>query len=261
MRVQLASDLHYEFLQRRFPEARLLEPAPDADVLVLAGDIGVGPGALDLFRDWPVPVVYVMGNHEAYGRGLDATAREVRTACRARGLHFLERDAFVHDGVRFLGTTLWTDFEIGVDGGIARDAAMTRVGEVLIDHREIADFPPSAALAAHRASRAWLERALAAPFDGPTVVVTHHGVHAGSIHPRWAGDPVNAGFVSDLSALLPSAPLWLHGHVHDSFDYRVAGARVVANPRGYPQNLNAARTADELVFENAAFIQECVVAV
>src|SRR5690606_38305588 len=73
------------------------------------------------------------------------------------------------------------------------------------------------------------------PFDGRTVVVTHHGPHPGSVHTRYENAAVNGAFVSDLSSLIKAGrpDLWVHGHVHDTFDYRVGSTRVVANPKGY----------------------------
>ena len=65
MRIQLASDLHLEFLQREFPGERLISPAYGVDLLVLAGDIGNGTQAIELFNDWPVPVLVLAGNHES----------------------------------------------------------------------------------------------------------------------------------------------------------------------------------------------------
>jgi predicted phosphodiesterase len=65
MRIQIASDLHLDALQSRFPRSALLEAAAGADVLVLAGDIHLGTGAVEIFADWPVAVIYVNGNHEA----------------------------------------------------------------------------------------------------------------------------------------------------------------------------------------------------
>jgi hypothetical protein len=91
------------------------------------------------------------------------------------------------------------------------------------------------------------------------VVLTHHAPHPDSIHARFAGSPVNGAFVSDLTELVAQADLWLHGHVHDSFDYRVGRCRVVANPRGYAQNRNDAGSIDELVFENPAFQRQLVI--
>jgi Icc-related predicted phosphoesterase len=81
----------------------------------------------------------------------------------------------------------------------------------------------------------WLQQRLAESHAGPTVVITHHAPSPRSIHPRFAGAPVNVCFVSDAEHLLGAnrVQLWVHGHTHDSFDYDVAGTRVVCNPRGY----------------------------
>jgi hypothetical protein len=74
-----------------------------------------------------------------------------------------------------------------------------------------------------------------------------------SIHARFVGNPLNPGFVSDLTPLLRDADLWMRGHSHDSFDYRIGWCRVVANPAGYILN-RAAATADlNLKFENGKF--------
>jgi hypothetical protein len=93
------------------------------------------------------------------------------------------------------------------------------------------------------------------------VVISHHGPHLQSVHHRYIGEPLNAAFVGDLSELLPKADLWMHGHVHDNFDYTVSGCRVVANPLGYALNRNSVETAKELVFENQTFKPACVVEV
>jgi Icc-related predicted phosphoesterase len=131
----------------------------------------------------------------------------------------------------------------------------------IADHRQIRGedgqfFTASDALCEHEKSRAWLASELAQPYEGKTVVITHHAPHPLSVHPRYAGDPLNAAFVSDLSELLEQRPdLWLHGHVHDSFDYKAGGCRVVANPRGYPRNASSCEFEKDLVFENQSY--EC----
>jgi predicted phosphodiesterase len=264
MRIQLASDLHLEFLQRDFLGARVVSAAAGADVLVLAGDIANGADAVDLFCDWPVPVIYLAGNHEFYGNDFDATRLAIRAAAGAsRNFHFLDNDAVVIAGVRFLGATLWTNYRLMLNK--TQRQLMDIAEQGLNDHRVIRTgakiFSAARALAEHEYSRAWLARQLEIPFDGKTVVVTHHGPHPKSIHPRFAGDPVNAAFVSDLSPLLARAEHWLHGHVHDSFDYRVGGCRVVANPRGYALNRNRVAFASQLEFENGQFNGACVIEV
>jgi predicted phosphodiesterase len=277
MRIQVASDLHLEFLGSDFRGERLIRPAPDADLLALVGDVANGLDGIAAFADWPVPVLYVIGNHEAYGHVLDQLRIEMRHA--ARGTSVVVMDNEVADlrrfeawgssrqsvlaGVRFLGCTLWTDYLLP-SLHVTREQAMECAGLRLRDHRVIripfdAPFTPKEALREHNVSRRWLERELARPFGGRTVVLTHHVPHEDSVHPRYQGDTLNAAFASHLPDLVERADLWLHGHTHDSFDYTVGRCRVVSNPVGYPRNLRSVRSARELNFENEHFQWSCVV--
>lgn len=261
MKIQLASDLHLEFLEQRFPGYRVVEPA-DADLLVLAGDIHRATQAIDTFADWPVPVLYVHGNHEAYHEQYGELLPRLRARAAGGNVHFLENDALVLGGVRFLGCCLWTDYRLPA---FAQQVAMQEAERTLLDHRMIHIgerlLTAEDALQLHQASRRWLEAQLAQDFAGPTVVISHHAPHPLSIHPRYAGSPLNGGFVSDLTPLLARANLWLHGHVHDSFDYEIAGTRVVANPRGYAANRLGAATPAELAWENPDFDPRLVIEV
>lgn len=255
MNIQLASDLHLEFLERRFPGERIIKPAPGADILVLAGDIHNGIKAVASFGNWPVPVVYVAGNHEFYGNAWEQTRADLRKACAGTNIHFLDNDVVEFEGVRFLGCTLWTDFRLR---GFTQTECMSSVEQRLNDYHVIHTLAGTLrardTLADHVQSRRWLEGELAKSYSGKTVVVTHHGPHPLSIHPRYQGDQINVGFVSDLTPLLQQADLWLHGHVHDSFDYSDVGrCRVVANPAGYVRNVNWARNPGEFEFENPLF--------
>ncbi len=253
MKIQIASDLHLEFMQDRFPDYRAVEPT-DADVLVIAGDIHHHASAIEAFRDWHKPVIYVHGNHELYDADHEAMVTELRRSASGTAIRYLDCDSLVLDGVRFLGCCLWTDY-------LLYDAdplpAMREAENVWFDQRMIRAgdslFSAGDAARIHRHSRTWLERQLDTPFDGRTVVVTHHAPHAQSIHPRFEGSALNPAFVSDLGALMGKADLWVHGHVHDSVDYRIGKTRVVANPRGYPLNRKDAATLAEINWENPLF--------
>ena len=231
MKLQIASDLHLEYA----PDWEL--PAGDADVLVLAGDVGTQTLGLDAFRARArqQPVLYVPGNHEYYCGNFRRTAAALRDRARQWGLLLLDGDAVVLDGVRFLGATLWTDFALF--GPAQRPEALRRAQAVIPDYHVISTdegwLTPERIWALHRAAVAWLRDRLAEPFAGPTVVITHHAPHPGSLHPRFARHPLSPAFVSDLEALLGGAQLWIHGHTHDAFDYPVADTRIVCNPRGY----------------------------
>jgi predicted phosphodiesterase len=225
-------------------------PRVAADAVILAGDIARPAQAMAWARALARPVVYVAGNHEFYDGTLTGTVDSLQTLARDTDVHFLERSEIVLGGVRFLGATLWTDFRLDQDQA-TRDRAVTAAARFMRDFQVIhadtgALFTPADAAAIHRDTVTWLATRLATPHAGPTVVVTHHAPSPRSIHPRFAGSPVNAAFVSDLEHLLDGrrAVLWVHGHTHDSFDYVVNGTRVVCNPRGYTR---AGR------IENAAF--------
>ena len=264
MRLQLLSDLHLE----RYPEF-VPAPAPDTDLLVLAGDIGSYQAGSRLATDdfglarfsprapgspWRT-VLYVPGNHEYDGRDHAATRAELRRRCDDLGITWLDREVVVVDGVRFVGATLWADFDALAANEPTPTAQLRqrekafraanfylskfstlRDGQVLL-----ADGIRDLALA----DQAWLRAALAAPFDGPTVAVTHFAPTLRSADPRYGATPGTAGFCNTLDDLLPFARLWLHGHLHCPHDYVVEGVadgadgprpfacRVVANPRGY----------------------------
>jgi Icc-related predicted phosphoesterase len=241
MRIQILSDLHVDAGGIHRPE-----PVADADVLIVAGDVcaGMSTGFEELRHYVPaaIPVVMVAGNHEFYGLGLAQELAKAQATARGHNIHFLENDTINIDGVRFVGATLWTDYALF--GSNARDACMQAAQSGLNDHRLIGltthgphdrQFKPLDALAMHQQSRAYLDATLALPHDGPTVVVTHHAPHEKSVHPKFRAGSLTAAFVSDLAPLIDARQpaLWVHGHTHSSFDYRVGATRVICNPAGY----------------------------
>lgn len=234
MKLNVLSDLHLGF-------GGLERPGNDADVVILAGDIARPREAVAWALGFDKPVLYVLGNHEFYGSSLDAVVQEVRDLCAGTQVHLLDNSERVIGSVRFLGTTLWTDFEL-FGHGERRDTAINQAQHLIRDFGRIrfaegssAVFTPADSVALFQRNAAWLDEQLATAHAGPTVVITHHAPSRQSIHPRFADSPLNACFVSDAEHLVDSGrvQLWIHGHTHDSFDYRVNGTRVLCNPRGY----------------------------
>nr|WP_093167209.1 metallophosphoesterase [Variovorax sp. YR216] len=237
MKLNVLSDLHLGF-------SHYDRPHNDADVVVLAGDISRPREAVDWALRLDKPVLYVIGNHEFYGGSIDGVAEEFRRLCAGTLIKVLDDNGAIVDGVRFLGTTLWTDFELFGDED-KRSAAMTEAQGMMRDFSRIrrcqaepALFTPQDSIGLFRRHSAWLDDMLATPHEGPTVVITHHAPSRRSIHPRFADSLLNACFVSDAEHLLGEdrVRLWIHGHTHDSFDYLVRGTRVICNPRGYAKD-------------------------
>jgi predicted phosphodiesterase len=250
VKFQLLSDLHLETQ----PDQRF-SPAPGADFLVLAGDVGsYQPGSalpgedfgLERFsprNGWPVPVLFVPGNHEYDNLDFDDTHARLRETCGRLGITWLERETLLLDGVRFIGTTLWTDF----DALAAQAPDTTRALKWREKAFRAANFYLPKTGATRRGQpllaqewrelglecQQWLRGELARPFDGTTVVVTHFAPSLRSADPRYGLTPGTAGFCNALDELLPHAQLWVHGHLHCHHDYQVDGCRVVANPPGY----------------------------
>lgn len=261
MNIHFASDLHLEYLNKRFPDYLRVDRlyTPFADVMILAGDIHVGTQAIEKFGTWPHPVLYVPGNHEFYDCAIGPQVAKLKKAAEKTAVIVLSRDEYIDQGVRFLGCTLWTDYQL-MGTGSRQLASMWACEARIADHRKIMGidkpgqgFSAQQAFELHQQERAWLEQKLDEPFDGPTVVITHHAPSRGSVHPRFRGDPCNAAFVSDLDDLVMKADFWIHGHVHDSFDYKVGKCRVMANPGSYATTLTKVQRVEELEWENPLF--------
>jgi predicted phosphodiesterase len=234
MRLNILSDLHLSL-------GALAIPANDADAVVLAGDIARPKDAIEWACGLAKPVLYVAGNHEFYGGSIAGTVAELKRLSAGSNIRVLDDDEVIIQGVRFLGTTLWTDFMLFGEGE-KRAAAMREAQRFMRDFSRIrlgeAPFTPEASAMLFARHAAWLESRLAQPHAGPTVVITHHAPSPKSIHPRFNDSLMNACFVSDAERLIDGkrARLWIHGHTHDSFDYVVNGTRVLCNPRGYAKN-------------------------
>lgn len=243
MKLWVMSDLHVDAYNRWID---LKAPDDDVDLLIVAGDIanGLDTAAAWLMRQREVlpglpKVVWVPGNHDYY-KSFDVRSElhSIAKALRVAGVDVAvlgTGEVLIHHGVRIFGATLWTDFHVA--GSVPM--AMHWADMVMPDYRNIwvgeRDLTPEDTLAWHQEQRRALEEVLSEPFDGPTVVVTHHAPHRLSLFEPDRPTASDGSFASDLSDLiLDSGPdLWVHGHVHNRYDYVVGKTRVLCNPRGY----------------------------
>ncbi|QOY93026.1 metallophosphoesterase [Massilia sp. UMI-21] len=263
MRIQLFSDLHLERYPHFLPRIH-----DDTDVVVLAGDIGsyqsgsrlIDHGDIDfgLARFSPLRpgaprarVLYIPGNHEFDGLDYDEAYLRLRASCARLGIEWLDRETLVIGAVRFVGTTLWSDFDAlaGQEPDLAkqlqrREKAFRAANYYLSKNTTLKNGEKVLAEGLRAMSldcQDWLRGALATPFEGSTVVVTHFAPSLESADPRYGLTPGTAGFCNAMDALFPQADVWIHGHLHCANDYVVRGeeggrpwaCRVVANPLGY----------------------------
>lgn len=240
IRLAILSDLHVE----KGPWAM---PPVDADLIVLAGDIGWGvEGAAWIAEHLHgAQVIYVAGNREYWHHvgGTDPVAELRRATADIAGLRFLQDDIATYhlDGrsLRVLGATLWTDYAL--TGEVS--ATMERAQAAMPDYRngrgdggEI--LTAAQVLAWNKRSSAFLAAELAKPFDGPTLVVTHHLPSASGLKaPRPEHVPTTCSVTHLDDVIMANGPaLWVHGHSHWNCDYMLGRTRIVSNQRGAPEN-------------------------
>ena len=249
MKIALYSDLHLDLATWEPPEINV-------DVIILAGDIhmlAVGISwAAKTFPD--TPVIYVPGNHEFY-RGNLRMLDTMRKTAEQFGVYFLSNDSVKIQGVRFLGTTLWSDFALYGDPEAAMIAAHERINDYWkIKHVHNGELiTPADTLRFHQEAVAWLDAELSKPHDGKTIVVTHFPPHPDCVDNEYKGSELTPYFTSDLRDLMAKhkIDLWAYGHDHGSDDFNDAysGTRVTSNQRGYKTEFGRSRFDPKLVID------------
>lgn len=268
LKIQIMSDLHLEFDDKLRGKQVMFDkndvffrlntddyqgfmPAKTgADVLILAGDIHLDTQA----KQWLLErlteykhVIYLAGNHEYYHGNFDEVNTELRhmaTVLNEVGggnFYFLNNDVVEIENVKFMGTTMWTNF-------FNHDPhAMFTVGRGLNDYhiirktyistktgkKKTRNLSPSDTYIENSVARIFLEEELAKDTDKVKFVITHHGPSRKSIYKYYENSDLNAGYVSDFDTLVNQSDYWVHGHTHKSFDYKIGNGRVICNPRGY----------------------------
>lgn len=235
MRVHVLSDLHVEFADFDLPDV-------DADITVLAGDIHTRSRGLSVAERFAQrsSVVYVAGNHEFYGTAIPKLYGQIREQAANSSVHFLQNETIVLGNARFIGATLWTDYnlfgpDIRAQGMAVGKATMTDVRKIRTspDYRKLT---PSYVQSSCQDSIRYLQSVLSTPHNGPTIVVTHHAPSLRSIDPQYQHDLISASYASNLEQLILAndIDLWIHGHTHHCVDYKIGNTRIVSNQRGYP---------------------------
>ena len=247
LRFALYSDLHLEFAPWNPPEL-------EVDVVILAGDIAPHTHGLEwAAKSFKQPVIYVAGNHEYYDAQLGLLAELQAEKWEHAGVHFLEKRTVEIAGVRFIGCTLWSGFDLSGEIEENMRAARGSINDYwMIRTAGGKRLEPRDTLRLYRQSWRWLDAELAKPFAGKTVVITHFAPHPGCVAPQHQGSNVSPYFVSDLSDLMakyrPAA--WCYGHTHTNISFVAeGGCQVVCNQLGYPEERAGIGFNDALAIE------------
>ncbi|WP_223545299.1 metallophosphoesterase [Pseudomonas sp. A-B-19] len=228
MKVYVLSDLHLEF-------SDFVPPPNDADLVILAGDLHTKCRGVEWANQtFEREVIYVCGNHEFYSGHIDHTLRKMRDAA-APHVHVLENQVWIHSEIRFLVTTGWTDFTSTGDKLAASMtcAAFMNDFKLIRAKESFRRLRPEDVIERNRVAFDFLKRELSEPFDGKTVVVTHH-CPVPEVGREKHYDHLSAAYFNSWHALLPFVDVWIFGHTHRAVDCELDGCRIISNPRGYP---------------------------
>ncbi len=253
--ILLLSDLHLESSNMKLNEI-------SQDIVVLAGDICIDQEVIIdfIYKNIPPekPIIFVLGNHEYEGRVVNHVVHKLKTLFKdelpEHQIHILDNQSIVIDGVKFIGSTLWSNFEcFGLN---SKKEIMELSDKLIISGHHMSYLNPYYGTGNHpqylkvtaKEVEIWSQKCidfidfeLKQPFNGPKVVVTHFAPHKLSISKEYHKkddvkyNMLSAFWVNSLDKLMGFSDYWIHGHVHHSFDYEVEGTRVLSNPRGNSQ--------------------------
>ena len=200
-KLAILSDIHTEF--EAFDPDILLEDNPD--VVILAGDIGVGTGGVAFAKTLdPTPVIYVPGNHEYYRQQFFPNLNAMIAMGKGTNVRVLDGESVEIGGVLFVGATLWTDYAL--NGNQVLALAECKLADQHYITYDGGPFTTAMSLKEHRQAKRALvsELELYEGYEDKTVVVTHHAPHPNSIAPQYrdTDDRLTPAFCSDLSNLI-----------------------------------------------------------
>jgi predicted phosphodiesterase len=242
MNIQLLSDLHLEFKPYK------ISVHPDAEVIVIAGDIiALGQSCVKLYhlenliKHIKIPVVYIFGNHECYGGCLQENVKIVKTLeQKYPHFHFLYNEVFTYNGVDFIGTTLWTNFESMT---MSKSDAMKLASMYISDFKVIKKedgtlITPHDYLDYNIAAKKFIQSKVQGS-SNKKVVVTHFVPTSAAVHTKYSNSPLNSYFICDCDYLFEGVDAWIFGHTHASHDFIHTDkhgntTHLVCNPKGYP---------------------------
>lgn len=248
MEIWHISDLHLS--QQQIAESFAYGSIPKADVAVVVGDVS---DRMDDSLAWcadvirpHMPVIYVPGNHDFYFTNLIETSARARKLASKLGLYYLDGDTVLVGGVRFIGATFWSDLELDavVNGRLCPDKMSVNLRrarngsdfkKIYSDRRNSQFVTPEFTRGLHFEQKRYISRMLSRKHDGPTVVATHFAIHEKSSNPLYRDAPTAHCYLSNQDKFIEqfSPTAWLHGHVHDCFQYEIHGTMVACNPGGY----------------------------
>lgn len=238
MKIQIISDVHLENNLKRPLINRL------ADVLVYAGDVGEDLKVIHKYfgevrKETSSPIVYVLGNHEYFGKYLTSAPGDVKKFLKnIPNIFVLEKDSKIIDNVCFIGTTLWTNFD-DYRGEQAAQSIMPEYKFVKITNQyyRIKYITTKDVLDEYLKGKDFIEEEIvrAKKNKYKTVIITHTCPTFMCATEKEKKGILVGSFYTELSKFISCKrpDIWVYGHTHSSREIKVGRTRVISNQFGY----------------------------
>lgn len=234
MRIQYISDTHFELLSEGSIEDIKRRFKPEADVCILAGDIG-NPlhnsyskflfHLEHLFKK----IFIIAGNHEFYKNNLRHALMQMDDTCSGfKNISFLDNKCEDYGGYRFIGTTLWSE--------------ITNKKYTINDTKMIKDCNVNKYISLHDECREFLEEALVecTRKNLKAIVITHHLPIYELTHARYRDvfyinyqQWFHANMDETIKKNSECISAWVYGHTHSKSVQQHYGVNFYCNPLGY----------------------------
>lgn len=210
--VQVCSDIH---LERGDITDITNIIIPNAEILVLAGDIGnpmesIYNNFLDYYSKLFKIIFIITGNHEYYEHTIEETNQKIDEICDSYdNIHFLNNKIFRYDDILFIGTTLWSH--------IPENYTITNQLSCMNDFKLIKD------LTLEKYRKLFIENVkfIQDNLEENTIIISHHAPLMSCISNEYKYDIVKCCYASELDEIFMNDKVigWIYGHTHNNLSF------------------------------------------
>ena len=226
----------------------------EIDVVLLAGDIGNKFQAVKFIEnllEQGVIVVYVLGNHEFYNiNNQMKTIYEIKDGWKEReqkydNLYVLDNESIIIDDVKIIGTTFWSKLtpenynqeeseylnnhqsdltHIYKKKNMSGYRIKSGVNIKIEDYQEL-----------HSECLKYTSEEINKEFDGTVILLSHYPLLKESQSLKHDNSFESQFYSNDYEKLVIESKLdyIVHGHIHESFNYKKGNVNNICNPLGY----------------------------
>jgi len=203
-------------------------------------------------------VIYILGNHEYYQSkkhlDMDFILQKFKTWAKDTipNLIILENESIELDGIKILGTTLWTHIPSSEYVQVSKNMCDYQCIYVKDSYDDTINLiTPEQVSLLHKKAVLWLNDEIKKEPEKPIVVLTHHApLMSGTSDIKHVDEEIKHAYATDLTGLFKeNVKVWGFGHTHYKCNFKYKNTQVVSNPMGYIQHEDTTKYENNFIIE------------